>query len=85
MIEKSFELSCPCSLNDENKKCTSNRYLLVMTEKYSALPIIEGMSLDTKQNNMSVIFGSSFPKDQEFTQVISWHIFKKCDTPFLNN
>ena len=71
MIEKSFDLYCPCSsLDNRNKKCTSNRYLLVMTEKYSALPIIEGMSLDTAQNDMSVIFGSSFPKDQEFTQVI---------------
>jgi hypothetical protein len=39
-----------------------------MTEKYSALPIIEGMSLEEK-DNMSVIFGSSFPNDQEFTQV----------------
>lgn len=69
MIEKSFELTCPCSKETNKKKCTSNRYLLVMTEKYSALPIIEGMSLQEKQN-MSVIFGSSFPKDQEFTQVI---------------
>ena len=59
---------------EEKKKCTSNRYLLVMTEKYSALPIIEGMSLEEK-NNMSVIFGSSFPKDQEFTQVLFYESF----------
>lgn len=78
MIKKSFELSCPCSFRyGRNKKCTSNRYLLVMTEKYSALPIIEGMSLDTEQNDMSVIFGSSFPKDQEFTQVIFSQLFSK--------
>ena len=69
MIEKSFELTCPCSQNKENtKKCTSNRYLLVMTEKYSALPIVEGLLQE--ERNMTVIFGSSFPKDQEFTQVI---------------
>uniref|UniRef100_A0A7M5U071 RZ-type domain-containing protein n=1 Tax=Clytia hemisphaerica TaxID=252671 RepID=A0A7M5U071_9CNID len=74
MIRKSFEPTCACSTSTNNnsnnnqikKRCTSNRYLLVMTEKYSALPIIEGMSLD---ENMTVIFGSSFPKDQEFTQV----------------
>ncbi|XP_066922902.1 E3 ubiquitin-protein ligase rnf213-alpha-like [Clytia hemisphaerica] len=74
MIRKSFEPTCACSVSTNNinynnqikKRCTSNRYLLVMTEKYSALPIIEGMSLD---ENLTVIFGSSFPKDQEFTQV----------------
>jgi len=54
---------------EAKKKCTSNRYLLVMTEKYSALPIIEVIL--EKEENMNVIFGSSFPKDQEFTQVCS--------------
>ena len=39
-----------------------------MSEKYSALPIIEGISLQMTKDTR-VIFGSSFPKDQEFTQV----------------
>ena len=77
MIRKSFEPTCACSAatnNQTKKRCTSNRYLLVMTEKYSALPIIEGMSLD---ENMTVIFGSSFPKDQEFTQVRYFELVSK--------
>ena len=65
MIRESFKNDCPCS---KNEKCTSNRYLLVMTEKYSALSIIEGI-LQEQQSDVRVIFGSSFPKDQEFTQV----------------
>ena len=69
MIHKNFEKACPCSAeNPIEKKCTSRRYLLIMTEKFSALPIIKGMDLDDKEN-MTIIFGSSFPKDQEFTQV----------------
>ena len=39
-----------------------------MTEEYSALPIIEEMYLKDR-DDVSVIFGSSFPKDQEFAQV----------------
>ena len=39
-----------------------------MTEEYSALPIIEEMYLKDR-DDVNVIFGSSFPKDQEFAQV----------------
>lgn len=39
-----------------------------MTEEYAALPIIEEMFLKD-HDDVSVIFGSSFPKDQEFSQV----------------
>ena len=39
-----------------------------MTEEYSALPIIEELYLKDR-NDVNVIFGSSFPKDQEFAQV----------------
>ena len=54
-----------------------------MTEEYSALPIIEEMYLKGR-DDVNVIFGSSFPKDQEFAQVIVYivvmnNIFtKKC-------
>ncbi|XP_066918681.1 E3 ubiquitin-protein ligase rnf213-alpha-like [Clytia hemisphaerica] len=69
MIRKNFEKNCLCcSLTPTVKRCQTNRYLLIMTEKYSSLPIIKGMELDVPEN-LSVIFGSSFPKDQEFTQV----------------
>ena len=72
MIRKNFEKNCLCcSRTPEMRRCQDNRYLLIMTEKYSSLPIIKGMELDD-QENMSIIFGSSFPKDQEFTQVISF-------------
>jgi len=39
-----------------------------MTENYSALPMIENLLLriDVEPD---VIFGSSFPRDQDFTQV----------------
>ena len=69
MIRKNFEKNCLCcSRTPEVKRCQDNRYLLIMTEKYSSLPIIKGMELDDREN-LSIIFGSSFPKDQEFTQV----------------
>ena len=39
-----------------------------MTENYAALRVLEKTFPD-EYANASVIFGSSFPKDQEFTQV----------------
>ncbi|XP_067056125.1 E3 ubiquitin-protein ligase rnf213-alpha-like isoform X2 [Acropora muricata] len=45
-----------------------SRYLLVLTENYAALPIVL-QELHEKKEEPIVIFGSSFPKDQEFTQV----------------
>ena len=44
-----------------------------MTEEYSALPIIEEMYLKGR-DDVNVIFGSSFPKDQEFAQVIVYTV-----------
>ncbi len=43
-----------------------SRYLLVLTENYAALRLLQG-----KFHNRDpvVIFGSSFPKDQQYTQV----------------
>ena len=45
-----------------------SRYLLVLTENYAALPIVEEELLKKKEDPV-IIFGSSFPKDQEYTQV----------------
>ena len=49
-----------------------SRYLLVLTENYAALPIVL-QELHEKKEEPIVIFGSSFPKDQEFTQVLAKH------------
>ncbi|XP_032991850.1 E3 ubiquitin-protein ligase RNF213-like [Lacerta agilis] len=44
------------------------RYLLVLTENYAALQILQqAFFKDTQQPE--IIFGSSFPKDQEYTQI----------------
>lgn len=45
-----------------------SRYLLVLTENYAALPIVQEELLK-KGKDPVIIFGSSFPKDQEYTQV----------------
>ena len=45
-----------------------SRYLLVLTENYAALPIVHEELLK-KRDDPVIIFGSSFPKDQEYTQV----------------
>lgn len=55
------------------------RYVLLMTENYAALRVLEKTFPD-EYANASVIFGSSFPKDQEFTQVhmlLSMQIYKE--------
>ena len=41
---------------------------MVLTENYAALPIVL-QELHKKGEEPVVIFGSSFPKDQEYTQV----------------
>ena len=49
-----------------------SRYLLILTENYAALPIIQRQLLK-EEDDAVVIFGSSFPKDQEYTQVLSYN------------
>jgi len=46
---------------------SESRYLLILTENYAALGILQQELLKIK--NAIIIFGSSFPKDQEYTQV----------------
>ena len=43
---------------------------MVLTENYAALPIVQ-QELHKKGEQPVVIFGSSFPKDQEYTQVLT--------------
>ena len=59
------------SLVDISTFCThrESRYLLVLTENYAALPILQQQFLKGRDHDPVVIFGSSFPKDQQYTQV----------------
>jgi hypothetical protein len=60
-----------------------NRYLLFLTENYAALDILKHYirekdreppaTDDTVSQKPFILFGSSFPKDREYTQVL-WHI-----------
>ncbi|XP_065678762.1 E3 ubiquitin-protein ligase rnf213-alpha isoform X2 [Hydra vulgaris] len=71
MITDSIADQCPCYVvRGENAKrhCLSSRYLLLMTEDFSALPIIDNL-YEKEKFKSCIIFGSSFPKDQQFTQV----------------
>ncbi|XP_074524614.1 E3 ubiquitin-protein ligase rnf213-alpha-like [Halichoeres trimaculatus] len=45
-----------------------SRYLLILTKNYSGLRILEQIFF-TRQIHPEIIFGSSFPKDQEYTQI----------------
>ncbi|XP_022801884.1 E3 ubiquitin-protein ligase rnf213-alpha-like, partial [Stylophora pistillata] len=47
---------------------SENRYLLILTENYAALPIVQQLLLKRSEDAV-VIFGSSFPNDQEYTQI----------------
>ncbi|KAM7386926.1 hypothetical protein PAMA_009514 [Pampus argenteus] len=44
------------------------RYLLVLTKNYAALQILQ-QSFFSENGQPEIIFGSSFPKDQEYTQI----------------
>ncbi len=61
---------------------SENRYVLFLTENYAALEILknpksyleEGLSLSQDEDGAAnvqpfILFGSSFPKDKEYTQV----------------
>ncbi|XP_075418440.1 E3 ubiquitin-protein ligase RNF213-like [Tenrec ecaudatus] len=45
------------------------RYLLVLTKNYVALQILQQTFFSKDQQQPEIIFGSSFPKDQEYTQI----------------
>ena len=46
-----------------------NRYLLLLTENYSALKILQ--QTDLTDRDPVILFGSSFPEDINYTQVIT--------------
>ncbi|XP_022806308.1 E3 ubiquitin-protein ligase rnf213-alpha-like [Stylophora pistillata] len=52
----------------DRENFSENRYLLILTENYAALPIMQQHLLRTTDDAV-VIFGSSFPNDQEYTQI----------------
>ncbi|XP_006816196.2 E3 ubiquitin-protein ligase rnf213-alpha-like [Saccoglossus kowalevskii] len=53
-----------------------SRYLLLLTENYAALGILQQI---LNWNDHVIIFGSSFPKDQEYTQICrNIHRIKTC-------
>ncbi|CAG2212749.1 RNF213 [Mytilus edulis] len=67
------EFDPECSSTGMIKACLSgqadseSRYLLLLTENYGALSILQQKIFS--MHNAEVIFGSSFPSDQEYTQV----------------
>ena len=46
-----------------------SRYLLFMTENFAALRVLQQHLLRNEDKLPFVLFGSSFPKDMEYTQV----------------
>ncbi|XP_048410924.2 E3 ubiquitin-protein ligase rnf213-alpha-like isoform X2 [Stegostoma tigrinum] len=53
------------SADSHDNEC---RYLLILTKNYAALQILQQMFFSRK-HQPEIIFGSSFPKDQEYTQI----------------
>ena len=62
---------------------SENRYLLILTENYAALRIMQQQLLKTSDDAV-VIFGSSFPNDQEYTQVNEQYSQKSPAVAFKN-
>ncbi|XP_069055826.1 E3 ubiquitin-protein ligase RNF213 isoform X2 [Pleurodeles waltl] len=53
------------NINSDDGDC---RYLLVLTKNYAALQVIQ-QECFTDDQQPEIIFGSSFPRDQEYTQI----------------
>ena len=63
--------------------CSESRYLLFMTENFAALRVLQQHLLRGEDKPPFVLFGSSFPKDMEYTQVTHMLLnyissYKKC-------
>ncbi|CAC5391522.1 RNF213 [Mytilus coruscus] len=54
-------------LQGSSQSESETRYLLLLTENYGALTILQQKIFS--MDNAEVVFGSSFPSDQEYTQV----------------
>nr|XP_025855696.1 E3 ubiquitin-protein ligase RNF213 isoform X5 [Vulpes vulpes] len=48
---------------------SESRYLLVLTRNYAALQVLQQQMFFSENQQPEIIFGSSFPRDQEYTQV----------------
>ena len=48
---------------------SENRYLLFLTENDAALNIMQKFLFQNKEAEPYILFGSSFPKDRDYTQV----------------
>ncbi|XP_029285155.1 E3 ubiquitin-protein ligase rnf213-alpha-like [Cottoperca gobio] len=59
LVEKSISPIC---------QADESRYLLILTKNYAALQILQQIFF-RDQIHPEIIFGSSFPKDQEYTQI----------------
>ncbi|XP_040296683.1 E3 ubiquitin-protein ligase RNF213-like [Bufo bufo] len=55
------------NIKSDSEDCES-RYLLILTKNYAALQILQQAFIKENQQP-EIIFGSSFPKDQEYTQI----------------
>ncbi|KAM4037716.1 E3 ubiquitin-protein ligase RNF213 isoform 1-T2 [Anomaloglossus baeobatrachus] len=55
------------NIKSDSDDCES-RYLLILTKNYAALQILQQVMINENQTS-EIIFGSSFPKDQEYTQI----------------
>ncbi|XP_041861895.1 E3 ubiquitin-protein ligase rnf213-alpha-like [Melanotaenia boesemani] len=51
-----------------DSRMEENRYLLILTKNYAALQILQQI-LSSQEIHPEIIFGSSFPKDQEYMQI----------------
>jgi len=71
-ITQKLENICAIELVRENITAIGQdeecRYLLVLTKNYAALRILQ-QTFFSDQCQPEIIFGSSFPKDQEYTQI----------------
>lgn len=67
ILKLSSNIETDCAIMVLIYFCSESRYLLLLTENYGALTILQQK---ISMHNAVVIFGSSFPSDQEYTQVL---------------
>lgn len=67
LVKASLETVCLRTMGKDSSSLRENRYLLFLTENQSALRILQTHLLRNK--TPFILYGSSFPKDQEYTQV----------------
>ncbi|KAI3368624.1 hypothetical protein L3Q82_025623, partial [Scortum barcoo] len=63
LVKQSISSACQV-----DRSVDRSRYLLILTKNYAALQILQETFFN-KEKHPEIIFGSSFPKDQEYTQI----------------